>query len=59
MGLEIALPVRTGASSRMSMISSIDRQMIATVGVRLLIVAGGLVSSVVTARWLSPSGRGE
>ena len=32
---------------------------VATVAARLLIVAGGLVSSVLTARWLSPSGRGE
>src|SRR6266849_2025450 len=59
MGLEIALPVRPGAWRRASIVSSIDGQAIATVGVRLLIVAGGFVSSVLTARWLSPGGRGE
>ena len=59
MGLDIALPVRAGAWRRPSMINSIDGQAIATVGVRLLIVAGGFISSVLTARWLSPGGRGE
>ncbi len=42
-----------------SLAASIDSQVILTVAVRLLIVAGGFVSSVLTARWLSPSGRGE
>jgi O-antigen/teichoic acid export membrane protein len=59
MGLEIALPLWVGACRRASVVSSIDRQVIATVGVRLLIVAGGFLSSVLTARWLSPGGRGE
>jgi O-antigen/teichoic acid export membrane protein len=59
MGFEIALPPRASAWRRRSIISSIDGQAFATVGVRLLIVAGGFVSSVLTARWLSPSGRGE
>jgi antigen flippase len=59
MGFEIAPPVRVGAWRRSLIISPIDGQMIATVGVRLLIVAAGFVSSVLTARWLSPRGRGE
>jgi O-antigen/teichoic acid export membrane protein len=57
MGVEIALPVRE--SRRMPIIDSIDGQMVATICVRLLIVAGGFVSSVLTARFLSPSGRGD
>ena len=38
---------------------AIDRRAIETLAVRLLIVAGGFVSSILTARWLSPAGRGE
>src|SRR5439155_489123 len=45
--------------SRLSMSGVIGGPVVATVATRLLIVAGGLVSSVLTARWLSPSGRGE
>jgi O-antigen/teichoic acid export membrane protein len=37
----------------------VDRDAIVTIFVRLTIVAGGLLSSVLTARWLSPSGRGQ
>src|ERR1700722_20674911 len=59
MGFEIALPIRAAAWRRGSIISSIDGQVVVTVGVRLLIVAGGFVSSVLTARWLSPGGRGQ
>ena len=44
----------------LSSVSGVMRgPVVATVAARLLIVAGGLVSSVLTARWLSPSGRGE
>lgn len=56
----IGLPLPT--ASRWSIPSNLafmDSQVIATVAVRLLIVAGGFVSSVLTARLLSPAGRGE
>ena len=56
----IGLPLP--AASRWSIsspVAFVDPQVIATVAVRLLIVAGGFVSSVLTARLLSPAGRGE
>ena len=59
MGFQLALPIRAGPWRPASIVRSINREVIATVGVRLLIVAGGFVSSVLTARWLSPGGRGE
>jgi len=42
-----------------AVIDSVDRHVVTTILVRLAIVAGGLLSSVITARWLSPAGRGE
>jgi len=42
-----------------SVTASVNRLALETIAVRLLIVAGGFVSSVLTARWLSPAGRGE
>ena len=41
------------------LIRSLDRDAVETFAVRMLILAGGFVSSIVTARWLSPGGRGE
>jgi O-antigen/teichoic acid export membrane protein len=37
----------------------IEGEVLSTVAVRFLIVVGGFASSIVTARWLSPAGRGE
>src|SRR5438034_1313621 len=42
-----------------SVVWSIDRNVVTTIAVRLAIVAGGFIASIVTARFLSPSGRGE
>src|SRR6185295_16698317 len=56
--IELTLP----APSRWrlpSLSSLVESSVVATVAVRLLIVAGGFVSSVITARLLSPAGRGE
>jgi O-antigen/teichoic acid export membrane protein len=60
--IENALPwsaARPGRSIVGTLVAAIDRDIVTTLVVRLAIVAGGLLSSVLTARWLSPSGRGE
>jgi O-antigen/teichoic acid export membrane protein len=50
---------RSRRSIAAGLLASIDRDVVATILVRVAIVGGGLVSSVLTARWLSPAGRGE
>lgn len=49
----------SGAATLSVPIASVHRDAIATIAVRLAILAGGFASSVLTARFLSPSGRGE
>jgi O-antigen/teichoic acid export membrane protein len=56
--LAARLPATAGWR-RAALPQSLDAAMLTTMAVRLLIVAGGFVSSVITARWLSPAGRGE
>ena len=49
----------SGAAALGVPIASVHRDAIATIAVRLAILAGGFASSVLTARVLRPSGRGE
>jgi len=54
-----AWPIGAGRTGAFRFLAAIDRNVVSTIGARLAILAGGFVSSIVTARALTPAGRGE
>jgi O-antigen/teichoic acid export membrane protein len=56
--MAVAAPSRIGLGW-WRQLSQVDWNVVATIGARLGVVAAGIVSSVMTARFLQPAGRGE